>query len=507
MTMALKPSQITRRNFVQRAGLLVSALGVGASVQSGLMDAIVKKATKKWGAEAIAAEPNMVAFHVEILLRAGFQSNSLFPSLGQKMDTRNQALNVYSSPANILPLTLGTQKAGVATPFTANYGATAGSTTPSGAGANGLGAYIMANGGTKYGIATSESISLQNGQHTGTFASRQPSSSSAAPAVLHTALNPMATPIGGLEWNNGVSTTSQNGMYSALSQVKDQTTMQALFKDLPMYFTRNELNLINGAFDATTGALTTPGSIDKFDAMFATKNVPGTTDVAAVSVAGRNQAQLSLLVKHLASLNLITANGAGGNFVGLNTAMGGTQLGVALANAAAAFSAGIISSFTVSLDSADWHGNISNLDDPNGKQGMWNNYIGNALTGFLKSMDQLKSVTYQGGTMPMSNSFLLSMSSEFTRTPNRNGGGMGSDNGDGGNASFVFIGSKVASGNYGNIHGDGSVQGFDPVTGAPSAAQVTEAMVYKTHGALLGISSATLDSIAPGVTTATALVR
>ena len=46
--MAFHPSNITRRNFVQRAGLLVTALGISGSVQSGLMDQIVKKANKKW---------------------------------------------------------------------------------------------------------------------------------------------------------------------------------------------------------------------------------------------------------------------------------------------------------------------------------------------------------------------------------------------------------------------------------------------------------------------------
>ena len=46
--MAFHPSNITRRNFVQRAGLLVTALGVSGSVQSGLMDQIVKKANKRW---------------------------------------------------------------------------------------------------------------------------------------------------------------------------------------------------------------------------------------------------------------------------------------------------------------------------------------------------------------------------------------------------------------------------------------------------------------------------
>ncbi|HVO30555.1 MAG TPA: twin-arginine translocation signal domain-containing protein [bacterium] len=500
--MALKPSQITRRNFVQRAGLLVSALGVGAGVQSGLMDAIMKKATKKWGGEAFAAtDPNAVAFHVEILMRAGFQANSLFPSDGHKNDTRNQALNIYSSAANITPLTIAGQNAAAKPAYIAKFTA--------GAGADALGTYLSSTTTNKNGIglATSEAVQLLTGQHTGSFASRMPTSSAPAPAVLHAALGPSA-PISGIEWNNGVSTTSGRGNLPALAQVKDQATFQGLYKDLPMYFTRDELTLIAGSFDATSGALTKAGVIDNFDAMFATKNVPGTADVSAVSVAGRNQAQLSVLAALQAKFNLITNNGAGGNFTNINQSMGGTQLGVALANAAAAFSAGLLTTFTVSLDSSDWHSDISALDDATSKQAAWNLYIGNALTGFLKSMDQLTSPLLASNTKPMSTSFLVSMSSEFTRTPNRNGGGAGSDNGDGGNASFMFLGSKVKSGSYGNITGAGGVVGFDPATGAMNAASaINEPMVWKTHGKLLGISDTTLNSYLPNVVGATGLVK
>lgn len=496
MTMALKPSQITRRNFVQRAGLLVSALGVGAGVQSGLMDAIVKKATNKWGGEALAAEPGAVAFHVEILLRAGFQMNSLFPSDGHKNDARNPALNIYSSPANIIPQNITGRNAAAAMPYFAKYTA--------GTGADALGTYITSKNGA-YGIATSECVSLQNGNHTGNFASRAPNSNAASPAVMHAALGPSA-PVTGIEWNNGVATTNQRGAYPALAVVKDQTTMQALYKDLPMYFTRSELALIAGAFDANTGSLSKAGAIDDFDKMFAAKNVAGSTDVAAVSVSGRNQAQLSVLAQLQAKYNIITANGTAGNFVGLNMAMGGTVLGQALANAAAAFSAGVLTTFTVSLDSSDWHGDINPLDSATTKQGQWNTYVGNALTGFLKSMDQLTSPIV--GNAALSTSFLLSLGSEFTRTPNRNGGGTGGDNGDGGNAAFAFIGSKVKSGAYGNITGAGGVVGFDPNTGAPNVgSQITEAMVYKTHGALMGISDATLNAMMPATTICKALVK
>lgn len=499
--MALKPSQITRRNFVQRAGLLVSALGVGAGVQSGLMDAIVKKASRKWGSDALAAEPNAVAFHVEILMRAGFQANSLFPSRGHKMDTRGAALNIYSSQSKIIPQTVAGGNSAANTPYFAQFVA--------GQGADALGSYLASSttNVNQIGIATSECVKLQNGNHTSNFASRAPNSNAPCPAVLHAALGPSA-PISGVEWNNGVSTTNQRGPMAALAQVKDQATFQGLYKDLPMYFTHEELALIAGAFDQNTGALTKAGSIDDFDAAFAAKNVPGAADVAQVSIAGRNQAQLSVLQLLTAKFNTITANGAGGNFTNINQSMGGTQLGIALASAAAAFSAGLLTTFTVSLDSSDWHGNISALDDTSSKQAAWNLYVGNAITGFLKSMDQLTSPLVNNNTAPMSTSFLLSMSSEFTRTPNRNGGGSGNDNGDGGNASFAFIGSKVKSGAYGDITGAGGVVGFDPTTGAMNASMnITEPMVWKTHGKLLGISDATLNTYVPNVAAATALVK
>lgn len=503
--MALKPSQITRRNFVQRAGLLVSALGVGAGVQSGLMDSILKKANRKWGSEALAAtEANAVKFHVEILMRAGFQSNSLFPSNGHKMDTRNAALNIYSSAANITPLTIAGANSAASPVYTAKFVA--------GQGADALGTYLASTTTNKngIGIATSEAVQLQNGNHTPNFATRAPNSSAPAPAVLHAAVGP-AAPITGIEWNNGVATTNQRGPLPALAVVKDQATFQGLYKDLPMYFTRDELALIAGAFDTNTGALTKAGVIDNFDSVFASKNVAGAADVAAVSLAGRNQAQLSVLAQLQAKFNTITANGQGGNFgtsTQLNQSMGGTQLGIALANAAAAFSAGLLTTMTVSLDSSDWHGDIPALDDATSKQAAWNLYIGNAVLGFLKSMDQLTSPLLNNNTTPMSQSFLLSIGSEFTRTPNRNGGGAGNDNGDGGNNAFAFIGSKVKSGSYGNITGAGGVVGFVPTTGAmSSSSSISEPMVWKTQGALLGISESTLSTYVPSTTTMTALVK
>ena len=101
--MALKPSQITRRNFLQRAGMLVTSLGVVGGVQSGLMENIIRRANRKWGGEALAA-PNTAGVHflVEICFRAGFQLNSLFPYPGSTSATQDSSLNLYITAPNVV---------------------------------------------------------------------------------------------------------------------------------------------------------------------------------------------------------------------------------------------------------------------------------------------------------------------------------------------------------------------------------------------------------------------
>ena len=479
--MALKPSQITRRNFVQRAGLLVTSLGVAGGIQSGLMDSIIRKANKKWGGEALAAAGGPVAFSVEILFRAGFQMNSLFPSRGHKEDARNPALNIYSSPNSILEINpTGNKKA-----YIASFGA--------GMGGDKLRTVIntINAGGERVGLATSEAIVLQTSQHTGNFASRAPNTNAACPAVMHAAVAPSVA-VNGIEWNNGVATTNQRGSLAALARVKDRTEFQSLFRDLPMYFTKEELQLIVGVID--NGSTTTRGSIDDLDDMFRIKNVQGSNEVAQVSLAGRGQAQLSLI----AALDTAYNNNMArfGTPAQLNQALGGAQLGVAMNSAIAAFSVGASTTFTISLDSNDWHGDINPMDSATDKQGIWNTYVGNALAGFLDAA--ANTVNPHAPTEKIIDSLCISLQSEFTRTPNRNGGGTGGDNGDGGQGSMAFIGSRVKTGAYGDILGSGAVRGFDPTSGATIAASpnVTEAMVWKTHAELLGIPASMSGMVA-----------
>ena len=68
-----------------------------------------------------------------------------------------------------------------------------------------------------------------------------------------------------------------------------------------------------------------------------------------------------------------------------------------------------------------------------------------------------------------------------------------------GKIAGAFIGSKVRSGSYGNITAAGNIASFSPTTGGASSMPVTEPMIWKTHGQLLGIDDVTLNGMMPGV--------
>lgn len=472
---------LTRRNFVQRAGLLVSSLGIAGGVQTGLLDGIVRKATNKWGGEALAATGGPVHFVVEILFRAGFQFNSLFPSRGHMVDPRNnRKLNVYSSPGMISAYR---PAGGTKDAYIARFG--------TGVGGDKLLATLASinAGGERVGLATSESVQLLTGQHTGNSYARAPNNSAPCPAQLH-AMHAEAAPVQGIEWRNGQDTTNQVGaaVSNRLSLIKNRADFLQLFRDVPMYFTREELQLVIG--EIQNGTTIRRGAIDDLDAMFRVKEMAGADRAAEVSLIGRGLAQSNLLLPAIEALYAAHAP----KFTGIDQALGGSQLGQALNSAIAAFGTGATTTFTVSLESDDWHRDINMLDDPAGKQGVWNTYLGNALSGFLQAAAEVANPFEPGKTI--ADSMLLSMSSEFTRTPNRRGGendpnNPGSDNGDGGTQAFVFLGSRVKTGSYGNISGAGTVSGFDPQTGATLAASpnVSEAMVWKTTAGLMGIPS------------------
>ena len=481
--MALKPNQITRRNFVQRAGLLVASLGITGGVQAGLMEKISKKAAKMWGSDALAAGGPATHFCVEILMRAGAMTNALFPSKGQATDTsRNSLLNFYSSPANCLPYTApGSSMPVYFAKFTAGVGGDLLKTTVAG----------INTTTERIGVATSQAMNLSDG-HTSTFTMRGPNSNAACPAILHAnamAASGMATPVQGIEWNNGVGTTNQRGMYGALAKVTDATTFNGLFKDVPMYFSTSELQLVIG--EITNGTSVTNGAVDLLNSGYLqARSLQGATDLQQVSLAGRGQAQVKLLTQITNKFNshvgdYPTTNG------GINQSVASTPLGVALNSALAAFSVGATTSMTISLDFNDWHGDINSLDDPNGKQGQLNQYLGDKIAGFLKgaAVENDPFNTAQ----KIVDSLTISISSEFTRTPIRSSG----DNPDGGLSNFAFISSNVKTGSYGDVTGQGAQKGFDPANpGTLTTSQALgESNTYATAAKILGAPQTAVSSM------------
>jgi hypothetical protein len=469
--MAFKPSNISRRNFVHRAGMLVTALGLSGSVQSGLMDQIVKKANKKWGREALAQTPTGYKYMVEICYRAGAQINSLFPSTGHAttaVGNQSPRLNVYSSPANILPMMRDGKNV-----YFARFVA--------GQGGDRLKTVLETTAGLEtVGVAQTEALDLQTGNHTANFSTRAPTGAAVAPAVLHAGAIGPARPVQGIQWMNGGGVTNQRGAYPALSAVNSRAQFQSLFRELPMYFTKDELKVIVGSFDENTGAMINPGTLHKVDEMWrkaqdVRSGVYNDDDPVVVnSKGGRNQSTLSLIGALDARYNAITANFGGT----IANADGGTPLGEALASAAAGFSVGAISTMMVGLDKNDWHGDISPMDTAGSKQGSMNIVHGNAIAGLWASAATLPDPDGDG---VVADHLLVMITSEFARTPLRNGGGVGSDNGDGGTGYCVLMGKRIRNGSYGDIRGtDGAVLGFDLNTGATGGQTPTEMQSYRT---------------------------
>jgi len=480
--MATPPSKLTRRNFLHRAGLLVTAVGISGTVHSGLMDQITKKAVRKWGTDALAQTPSSVKYLVEICYRLGAQVNAMFPSAGHRtpIGSQNPDLNIYSSPNNIIPLNRDGRDTYFAS-FTAGQGIdrlrTVLATTP---------------GLETVGVAASEAIGLQTGQHTSNFASRAPTGVAVCPAVLHAGSYAPARPVQGIAWgigiDNGTVDNQRSAAYPSLDRVSSRGQFQSLFRELPMFFTRDELRLIVGSFD-NQGSLMAgqEGALHRIDSMWRSAQDPRTgvfndnDTIVANSIGGRNQSTLSLAEQLDETYTTIQPNfGAT-----IDNPNGGAALGQALASAAAAFSLGASSTFMVALDMGDWHTDIQAFDTAASKQGQMNIVHGNALAGLWQSAAALPDPDGDG---TIADHLLVKITSEFTRTALRQQNG--ADNGDGGTAGVVWMGKRVKNGSFGNIGGDGTITGFDSASGNLAGGPLrTEMQAYRTTLKMMGADS------------------
>jgi hypothetical protein len=492
----MKPNQINRRNFLRRAGLLVSGMGITASVQSGLLDAITRKAVRTWGREALAqssAQP--VHFMIEISIYLGHQFNTLFATKGHRDEAANPNLNFYSTP-NMITAYRPPNAPRAKDIYLVRYPQDPFTGSPNSGGANLLSALQAVNASSqRVGIATSEMFLQPDVNHRTNFIARAPNTSAPAPGILHASTAPSA-PVQGIHWNGGPVENqrgSVNGLpLASLSEVGSAQQLTSLFRPLPMYFTPEEFKVLAGTFDAQSGDLTRAGVIDDFDQAFLIDAAPGANDVySARSKPGRNQATLNRAQQIQA-----TYDAQSGNFANLDTVLDGAPLQRALNYALAAFHDGSTTTFSIALQESDWHAEIPAKNDSNSIQGQWNSYLGNALAGVIRTAAALTD-PFNGHSSSILDSLLVNVTSEFTRTPNRTGGG--SNNDDGGTWGGVMLGSKVNTGSFGNIKGSGAVESFDRTTGeaAPTAPQPTQAMWYKSTCDAMGLPKALTDSVVP----------
>lgn len=493
-------NELSRRTFLRRVSALLSTAGVTAAAHSSLMDRIARKAARKWGSDALAADGiGSVHFCVEILIRAGFQTNCLFPSEGHLTPfgsaLRSRALNQYSSPDKIITVPIaGSPRPLYIAPYTRTPGTVEG-------------AQKLAEFAQR--IAMTESVKLTNG-HTDDWRARSPNNLAMCPTALH-AMHAPGSAVKAVEFNrfgNGMTINRTGEEANFFSKVANRSEFLGLYEDLPNYFTKEELKLAIGEIEDGLVVDGRVGAIGDLDRLFQASQIKGYDDAVALSLSARAQAQLSMKPRvaiegiDAAGLSLDPAYDAqliadfGGAAEISRSVDGNVPIGQTLAGIAKGFRAKALTTATITLNAGDWHSfdKPSTIDMASSQQGEWNIWLGNALYGFLKTLDRTPDP--HDPTKKMSDSFFLSISSEFTRTAIRTDDtddGVNTNNNDGGSQAFIFIGSNVRGGSYGNVTGQGGLVGFDPVTGLTGGMAPTESQVWKSAGDLIGIPRPILD--------------
>ena len=514
---------VSRRSFLQRSALLVGGLGVTASVQSGLLDSIARRAKRTFGTAMAQANPGIVDFHIEISSRLGLQLNALFASpshtlpigtgAGQRFG--NDQLNFYWTPNMIQQVPVSGTNRSVYLARVDGFG---------NVGNNPLAAYADR-------IAYSEAVSDGPGgffPHTDKWKTRFPSMEASPPPVVHAFHTPFDVPIRGIRLGipEGFLGVSHEGrsLPSMDASVADDVGLVNLYKDVPLPFTYDELKTIVGSFD-DAGTLVSDGLQQKLDSVWrSTVNMKGNRnddEPTKLVNGGRNMSTLqydlrldgnptpTLPTNTISTDPVLVRNMFGYDddaLINLGQFSGQVHLGRTFFHTWQAMGLGLARTMAIDINSDDWHSDRP-ADDAAAmmaKQGLWANALARVLANFLDFASNTPN-PLPGRTGTIADSLLISMTSEFTRTPFNNNN---SDNGDGYTQGFCFIGSRVNGGVYGDIdthtrplplddngittYGSNRVISFDPVSGelAPGTARMLPGDVWKTQMQLLGLTEA-----------------
>lgn len=519
MTRAKKeiPFETSRRTFLRRGAVLISALGLGSGLSSGVMDAIVRRGKRDFGS-ALAAGSGVVDFSIEICMRAGFQTSCLFPAAGHTRTIGNgtderygpDKLNFYWTPAAI-------QSANAGNGRSLHLAAVDGN--------GAFGANPLATFADR--IAVSEAVSDGTGtfSHTASWRQRFPNAQAPAPSVMHAAHAPADVPVRGVSWgtlpqNAGGIEHFNRDLPALQASVQNHNAFTGLYKDLPLPFTHEELRRVVGAFD-DSGALNNPGVQQKLDQLFRNRTtLPGAGGEAVeVLNAGRSLSTLSIdLSIDSNPAPYVPSNAITGDINVMRSQfgyddffmnLGGVEIGKAMMHIYRAMALGVLRTAVINLDSSDWHSDRPNTDNATlaAKQGLWATVLTRGLASFLDFAAATDNPFNSGS---IADSLAISMGSEFCRTPFNN---LGVDNGDGFAQSLIFMGSRVKGGSLGDIdtrstplaqdtggtfYGESRIQSFDPVTGAlaPTGQRMSPGSVWKTHMAIMGITESAYSSYA-----------
>lgn len=454
--MSGKKVDVSRRSFLQRSALLVSALGVGASVQSGLMDAIVRRAKKSYGS-ALAAG-NVYIRQIDIAFRAGQDMKGLFGS-------RNLKVYDFADRMGSLNYRWSSARTGEYDTGNANKLYLAEVTGQGTLGANPLGvnhadkvAYIRTPG---------------DGGHTSSWTVRGARGNG---AVTVTKANAMRTQgVGAVDavlWNPNVNV--QNPGSISLTEVNDQNEFTELFKDKQLYFTREELMHLVGTFELNTANLLGDGALQKLDSIWKTSRpLPGQDDVFQIAHSGRAGSLFSVDLNPTIASPYMPTNMQTGSAFDANQALldfafgdqdyrfGGTHFGEAFFQLYRAMShpGNLVLNATIQSNPGDQHGDTSGNDALTTRQGRFANTMTRAISTFMdyaaNTPDLLNDPTGELGLTILDTSLIV-LSSEFDRSI-----ALSSDSGDRTPGAMALFGGIVNGGTYTDVEPRASASGTD----------------------------------------------